>query len=355
MTRHPIACSVLALLGLAACATPGIDYEARLMPPNVEVAATRVVAVDRFDGPAGDWYANQFEAMLYHTVFDGAPWFQLVDYHRSADGPEKAGTYTGVIDITKYSTSERINTVSKCTEWDGLFDCETREDVDELCIEERVDVRVEPRLVDAATGRVILIGSYPGEASTETCHELGLARDRDRHHWGRDHGLFGGFGALPPPDLLYAALSDTLDPIRRDIAPRNATVRATFIAEAYDPVVRADPRFEQAVKLGERDPAAACETWSAMATAYPEAPAVIHNMAACAEASGDYAAAQALYAEAATLSVKYAGDGASPAKDFLRALNRMSDRRYGEQVLDSLTRPQDPPADTQPDEAAAGS
>ena len=91
--------SSIALSALAACQTPGINYEARLMPESVAAAETRTVQVERFRGPGGGWYARQFESMIANTMFDGAPWFTLADfrYGGPADGP--AGTYTGRVDI----------------------------------------------------------------------------------------------------------------------------------------------------------------------------------------------------------------------------------------------------------------
>ena len=317
--------SAIAIAGVSACATPGIDYEARLMPASVAAAETRTVQVERFRGPGGGWYASRFESMLANTTFDGMPWFQLADFRYGDLGDAPAGTYTGHIDIVDYSVNEYYQTVSKCTEWDGLFDCETREDVEELCISEEVSVSVTPRLIDAATGRVVFSGTYGGDAGRETCD--------DNHYHG---GVFGFVGGSPPSDLIYEALSETLRPIRKDIAPRNATVRAEFITEAYDPVVKADPRFEQAVKAGSRDPFASCETWTAMAAQYSEAPSVIHNMAACAEASQDFAAAQGLYAQAAELSVKYNPDGTGAAKPFLAALRKLSEQRYGLELIDEI-------------------
>ncbi|MBR9835892.1 MAG: hypothetical protein GYB42_12080 [Alphaproteobacteria bacterium] len=320
--------STVAISGLAACATPGIDYETRIMPANLAAAETRTVQVDRFRGPAGGWYADRFASMLANATLDGEPWFRLADFRYGGPGEGPAGTYTGHIDIDDYSVSEYTQTVSKCTEWDGLFDCETREDVEELCISESVSVSVTPRLIDADTGQIMFSKSYGGEAGRDVC---------DEDHYHGFGGLFGSGRGAPPPELVREALLETLRPIRNDIAPRNATVRAKFVREAYDPMVKADPRFEQAVKAGTRDPFAACDTWTAMAAQYPQAPAVIHNMGACAEASHDFEAAHGLYAQAAELAVKYGEGGTSAPKAFVQSLRRLSDHRFGLELIEDLT------------------
>lgn len=329
--------SLITLAGLGACATPGIDYQTRVMPANLDAAATRIVQVDRFNGPAGGWYAGRFEAMLANATLDGQPWFQMANFIYDDVSDTQAGTYTGDIDIVDYTTEEYYRTVRKCVEWDGLFDCERRADVEEFCVVERVDVIVSPRLISAADGRTVFSGSYGGDSHRKDCHEVG------KHGHRRSHGFFGFGGATPPSDMVYEALSETLGQIRRDIAPRNATVRATFITEAYDPVVAADPRFEWAVEAASKDPFAACDTWTALADQYPEAPAVIHNMGACAEASTDFLAAQTLYAQAAELSGKFSGTGTADAP-FVKALQKLSNQRQGEELLRALTAPIDAPA-----------
>lgn len=334
-----------ALLGAAACTTPGINYEARLMPESVAAAETRTVQVDRFRGPGGGWYASQFESMIARTMFDGTAWFTLADFEYGVPGDTPAGTYTGHIDIDSYDWNEYYDTTSKCIEWDGLFDCETRVDVEQLCVEERVSVSVHPRLVDADTGEVVFSGAYGGDASRESCYETGvydgvynkkIARKRGRHTLNGFHSI--GFAGLDAPaDLVREALFETLTPIRNDIAPRNATVRATFVTKALDPVVRADPRFEQALEISSKDPFTSCAMWTGMAEEYPNSPAVIHNLGACAEATSDFQGAQGHYAKAAELSIPFSADGVTAGADFLKALRKLSDQRVGLEIIDELT------------------
>ncbi|MEL6693258.1 MAG: hypothetical protein AAFQ12_09520 [Pseudomonadota bacterium] len=351
-----------AFLGAAACTTPGISYEARLMPESLAAAETRTVQVDRFRGPGGGWYARQFETMIANTVFDGASWFTLADFEYGVPGETPAGTYTGHVDIDDYDWHEYHRTTSKCIEWDGLFDCETRVDVEELCVEERVEVSAHPRLVDADTGEVVFSGSYGGSSSRENCYETGVydgAFNKRLKRKRRSHGLSGyhsiGFAGLDAPaDLVRDALFETLGPIRKDIAPRNATVRATFITEALDPVARADPRFQQALDVSSKDPFTSCAMWTGMAEEYPEAPAVIHNMGACAEATSDFQAAQGHYAKAAELSVKFSSDGVTAGGDFLKALRKLSNQRSDLEVLEELTAPWLPVEDA-PEPAQADS
>jgi len=317
---------------LAGCSTPGVSYQTRLMPASEAAAATRDVAVERFFGPAGGWYAREFESMLAHATLDGEPWFRLADYAYEPIGP--VGVYTGDIDIVSHSFEDYTRTVKKCVEWDGLFDCETRAEVEEFCTTEHLEVRVSPRLIDSVSGTILFSGSYRGSAGDEICEEGSYPKFGGRRH-GRPVGVFGLGKFGPPSALLYDALADTLYPIRVDVAPRNATVKAVFVKEALDPIVRADPRFEQAVKAGQDNPLYSCLTWEDLYAQYQTSPSVIHNHAACIEASGDFATAQSLFAKAADGAANYVVEKET-ARRFTNSLRRISNQRYDETVLDDL-------------------
>ncbi len=323
--------AVLAFLGLGACATPGIDYEARLMATSAEAAATRDVVVDGFAGPLGGWYSARFEAMLANAVFDGQPWFRFADYAVDVPG-ERVGIYTGETYVDDYSWNEYTRIVKKCVEWDGLFDCETRAEVEELCFEEDVRVSVTPRLIDQKTGEVLFSKTYYGDAGSEECHEIGYHGHKGYNKHGR-RGLFS-FDYVAPPGLVQSALAETLRPIRVDIAPRNAIVRAEFVTEALDPVAKADPLFQQGIDAVKRDPYTSCAIWQMMSETHPNAPAVIHNMGACAEASSDFITAQGHYARAAELSTAM-GANNELMRPFLKSLQKLSDQRFGLEQIEA--------------------
>jgi hypothetical protein len=327
--------ALLTVTIVAACATPGIEYSARLVPPNTAAVETRTVDVGRFNGPSGNWYASEFEEMLSTAMFDGRPWFSISRYSDGyvPDG-QRAGIYEGGIDIEGYEAEEYSQTITECVEWDGLFDCERRAEVQQICLRETVQVSVNPRLVEYGTGRMIFQNTYFGEASAESCEETYLRGRRGRRgsSGGWRYGL--NAGVQPPRDLVRNALVSTLGDIRHDIAPRNAVMRATFVDEAMDPVVVADPRFEQALKAARQSPGASCAVWHQLSVEYPHAPAVTHNLGACSESGGDYLAAHSLYAEAAEQA---SASGNMMDGQFGESLARLSAYRNGLQVLDRLT------------------
>ncbi|WP_084418254.1 hypothetical protein [Henriciella litoralis] len=318
---------------LAACSTPGISYSGRLVPENTAAVETRSVDVGRFDGPAGNWYASRFEQMISSALFDGRPWFRIARY---SDGyvpqNERAGIYEGTIDIEDYFAEEYGETTSECVEWDGPFDCERRVDVEQICLRETVKVSATPRLIEYGSGRLLFQNTYFGEATSESCEEnYYLSRRGRRSGAGWDYGMRAG--VQPPHGLVQDALASTLQQVRNDIAPRNATMKATFLDEASDPVVAADPRFKQALKAAKNDPGVSCAMWRDLRVAYPQAPAVTHNLGACLESSRDFLGAHSLYAEAADQSVALNG-AVNP--DIARSLSRLSAYRRGLEVLDRL-------------------
>ncbi len=315
----------IAATALGACQTPGIDYEARLMANDPNAASIRDVSVDRFRGPMGGWYTDRFAAMLANATLDGERWFRFADYAGPAsDRP--VGVYTGDIDIIDYHWNDYTRVVTKCVEWDGLFDCERRAEVEELCFEESVAVAVTPRLIDRDTGQVLYSHTYGGDAGDSHCEEIGRHR-RGYRTFGFDHS--------PPSGLVRSALAETFRSIRVDIAPRNATVRAEFVTEAIDPVAKADPLFKQGIEAVKSDPYTSCAIWQSMSETYPNAPAVIHNMGACAEASSDFITAQSHYARAAELTSSM-GANADTMRPFIRSLESLSNQRFGLELIEEF-------------------
>lgn len=331
MRKVAVSCGVLATV-LAGCSTPGINYETRLMPASQAAAATRDVAVERFYGPAGRWYAREFEAMLANATLDGQPWFRMAAY--ASESPTPVGVYSGDIDILSHTFEDYTRTVSKCVEWDGLFDCETRVDVEEFCTREKLEVSVSPRLIDSVSGTILFSGTYHGSAGEKVCDEYGYP-GYGGFGYKRNVSLFGYGSFAPNYALLHDALADTLRPIRVDIAPRNGTVKAVFVKEALDPVARADPRFEQAVKAGKDNPVFSCLMWEDLYAQYQASPSVKHNHAACLEASGDFPTAQRLFAEAAESAAGFVVES-DTQRVFTGSLQRISNQRYGHNVLDNL-------------------
>ena len=334
-----------AAIALSACATPGIDYEARIMPKAPEAAELRNITVEPFAGPSGGWFASRLENVLASAQFDGAYWFNVSEPGFSP--PETEGIYSGFVEITNVDEHFSEHYEERCVKREkdekGDKQCVKWKEYVEYCVSTELDVSAFVELRDPETDGVVFSAAYPGSASDYSCTE---------HRVGRGPGspayilesLIGsalgfdslGYGYGSPGALVREALSDTLGPIRRDVAPRNATVRAKFVTKAIDPVVKSDPRFKEAISLGRKDPFASCSLWAVLGETYPSAPSVKHNLGACSEASGNYGEAQKLYAEANEIARQM--PGASEVFDRLNAsMTQVSNRRSDLISLERLT------------------
>ena len=336
---------ILALGTLGACATPGIDYTASVAPGNPTAAELRNIAVERFRGPLSGWYADAFENMLQQANFDGQPWFQVGLFSRQSN---VEGVYGGDIQISDVYVDEHYHTTSTCVEKDKeTKKCIKKKEIENVCIDYSIDVAVTPKLLNVRTQNIVHNRTYSAGDSERECFETGKVVYRVRRGPGdpgrgkyrvayRDYQRPGyRLGGDHIVDRITAsALDNTIWQIRRDIAPYNRQVRATVLTDAENPGVRADPRFKQAVQgIRNENLSFACQTFAVLSEDYPGSPAVLHNLGACAEASGESADAQAYYAQASSAAQAL---GSAPAKRILNALDRISSTRNNELVLDSL-------------------
>ncbi len=357
-----------ALSSAAACATPGIDYVADMAPGNPSAGSYRVVAVENFDGPYSAWYEERFEDMLAAALFQDAPWFRVALFPAQSNVD---GVYGGAIEVYPVETYTSFYTTSHCVKEDEeTEDCLTRKEVEHFCTDFHVEVAVNPQLFDPKARALVHDAVYTARESDKVCAETGFveffskvektgdtAGDQKRRAGGKGrrarHSVehragakypfrYAGFehpGYIPDPDyvvdgLFRDALFDTIWQARRDIAPYNQILRAEFVTEPRDAVLMADARFPQAIDAAKSgDIHTSCALWAELEAENPTAGEAKHNLAACAEAIGDYARAQTLYAEAAQMLAPY---GADAGKRTRRALARISERRQDRDVLDRL-------------------
>jgi hypothetical protein len=334
MRRLFQACLLLALPLMAACATPGYDYRARMVPGIPEAAAYRDVRIGQFHGPAGDVAEEEFARMLDEVVLDGAPWFGI-------GGPESAhGLYEGRVDIDKWEAETRFERKRDCIEYDGLFDCEHRGIVETECTEETVEVIVTAQLIDTDTHRRVFTKTQGGGANHESCVEVAKYDDD-----GRPVGVWRDplYASYDPRGAPYGMIADAaIEAVRRfrtDVAPYDATVRAEIMTEGLIPEEQNDPRFAAAVEATKRgEILGACAQWDELGREWPDAPAVLHNLGACAEARGDMSTAQLRYARAAEIASAIPLLNDKKAKPIFDALQRVSNRRIDDTYLNNVTR-----------------
>ena len=298
MRRFFSASLLLALPLMAACTTPGYDYRARMVPTFPEAANYRDVRVGQFRGPGGEVAEEEFARMLEDVVLDGAYWFGVA-------GPgQPQGIYEGRIEIDNWEGETRFERKRQCVEYDGLFDCEHRAIVETECTEQTVEVAVTTRLIDTGTGRMVFTQTQGGGANQESCVDI-----REYEDDGRELGTWRDpvHSSYDPRDAPYGMIADAVvEAVRRfrtDIAPYDATIRAEIMTEGLIPEEQNDPRFAAAVQATKRgEMLGACAQWDELGREWADAPAVLHNLGACAEARGDMETAQLRYAHAAEIA-----------------------------------------------------
>lgn len=315
---------------LAACQTPGYDYSGRAAPNFPEALDYTDVAVGRFEGPASDVAAREFEALVASTELEGRPWFIVMD----PDQPQ--GVYEGDVNVTGYRGEVRFERESKCVEYDGPFDCERRAMVESQCLKEIVDVSVDLRLIDTATRRLVFTTARGGATEREDCFEVAEYPDTDQptgQYGPTEYETYSPYEA--PYGMIQDAVPAAIAGFRTDIAPYIASFRAEIVTKPLVGEEAGDPRFAAAVAATKRGEfIGACAQWQELAAAYPNAPGIQHNMGACAEARGDLTTAHAQYAKAAELARGIPLLKDKEAKAIFDALGRVSQGRYDDMLIE---------------------
>lgn len=320
------------LLATAACQTPGYDYAARAAPNFAEAVNYTDVTTGRFRGPAGDVAEAEFQALIEGAELEGQPWFNVID----PDRPQ--GVYEGEVLITGFNRQTRFERERRCT---ALFNCDNEKIVEMQCPAEKVDVSVRVSLVDLATNRLVFTSERGGAVEREDCYDIA-----EYPYTNQSTGTFGELihESLPlwdaPIGMVAEAVAAAVPGFRTDIAPYMTTLRAEIVEKPLVPEEAGDPRFAAAVKATRRGEfIGACAQWQELATAYPKAPGILHNLAACTEARGDFEQAQLLYAQAAEIARGISLLKDKDAKPIFDALKRVSQGRYENSLIDQVQDP----------------
>jgi hypothetical protein len=320
---------ILASVALvAACQTPGYDYEARVAPNFPQAADFRDPEVGRFRGPASNVAEAEFEAMIADTRLDGLPWFAA-----SQDGPDSV--YEGGTEISEWSEEVRLETDRRCALHKGLFDCKRHVIVEAECRNEKVAVTVTATLGDARSNRPVFTSSQTGGAERDTCIDIAEYPDDDRPTGITYNGRqVNRHPYNAPIGMVEDAVTEAVRRFRYDIAPYNKTVRAEIMKEGLIPEEQNDARFALAVEATKQGNfMGACAQWDELGREFPRAPAVLHNIGACAEARGDMETAQLRYARAAELASGIPLLKTKKAQPIFDALARVSGLRNDDVLI----------------------
>jgi len=318
--------------GLAACQTPGYEYSARTAPNFPKALDYTDVAVGRFEGPAGDIAAAEFDALLASTELEGRPWFALLD------PAQPQGIYEGNVNVTGYRGEVRYERESECVEYDAPFDCERRAIVESECHKKIVDISVGLRLIDRATGRTVFTSARGGTTEREDCFEVAEYQGTDLSTGQYGPTIYQTYNLYDVPyGMIREAVPAAIAGFRTDIAPFIASFRAEIVTTPLVGEEAGDPRFAAAVRATKRGEfIGACAQWQELADAYPNAPGIQHNLGACAEARGDLSIAHSQYAKAAELTRTSPLLKGKTANGIFDALSRVSKGRYDNILIEEV-------------------
>lgn len=345
-------------LTLAACAsTPGLRYTVAEPAANSHAASLRRVAVLGFTGWRGGEFARAFDASLREATFEGRPWFDVTAptgdpaLYTGGFGPSAHaralefgraygldGVWYGDVDTDSRASGVYYETRKRCVEWDGLFDCETREEYEVACRD--YDARATARLVlvDVGSGQIVLDRLLTDDDDDTQCWERGEGRHdrrRDDYHGGYHGGHGGGFQGAAP-DMERSLLLSLSGRLRGEIAPYTRTEKAELMTEPSLPYAELTAGFTQAVEMAkDGNGRSACSLFEAMSERYGEEDAALaYNLAACAEMQGDLDLAHNRYDAAIRLG------GPTLTEDFLsqadKALRRLGALQVDRAAMDYL-------------------
>ncbi|MEX1252392.1 MAG: hypothetical protein WEA77_14525 [Hyphomonas sp.] len=322
---------VLGLAGLvAACQTPGYDYSGRAAPNYPAALDYTDVVTGRFDGPAGDVAEAGFDALIRSAELEGRPWFIVMD----PDRPQ--GRYTGGVAVMSYRGEVRRETERRCVEYDAPFDCERRAVVESECLKEIVDVEVTATLVDIASNRPVFTSAKGATTEREDCYDVGEYPDTDQPTGTAGSTIHETYNPYDAPyGMIRDAVPEAVRLFRFDIAPYIANFRAEIVTKPLTGEEKGDGRFAAAVKATRQGNfLGACAQWDELAAAYPNAPGILHNQGACAEARGNLPEAHSQYARAAELARAIPLLKEKDAKPIFDALERVNRGRYDNSLID---------------------
>lgn len=281
----------LCLAVTAGCAKPSIMVMKKEPGNSTEAARLRKVAVVPFSGRDGDKFTTELETMIAGIRIDDRQFFEIVNRSRlnavideqklstsGAVSPETVvnigrlvgarGIYTGDVVESNINTTHYRAERTKCVK-SGNSDCGKTRTYTVGCTKKDAVVKINPKLIDVETGRIVYSESYQGSETSSKCEDSKSSLTGDA-------------------EMKNAARVKILQSIRRDIAPHNTPVKIS-LSDRTDGIAdkKLVERFEGALDFaaGNRIDRA-CEIWGELAAAGGDSVGLQHNLGVCAEIDG---------------------------------------------------------------------
>lgn len=239
-----------------------------------DVSMARSIGIDRIAGRDGMALGLAIEAELSQRGPDGRPYYDLIALSRRR--PEADALVSGMADAS-VRESDVKRKVEQCAEKQG-DKCVRKEKVEATCLQETISFSSTLRVAGSDDGRILYTQTRPQTDSITTCP--------------------GDKGKPSPKDRIAKMVRTAADRFVDDILPRHEDYRIR-LREGREGMDKAmGQAFKDSIRLSQRDPVAACTTWTDMDRSLPGHPSLLFNLGLCAERVGDYAAAERAYGRA---------------------------------------------------------
>ncbi|WP_284125066.1 tetratricopeptide repeat protein [Parerythrobacter aestuarii] len=270
---------------------------------NDRAAALDSIAVEQFGGVDGGTLSIKIEDRLRGAIVDGDPWFTIYAASLSSDAEAALrGAVTTRVDVE----DSYDKTVEDCIKRDAKKKCVEKRKRKIRC--HKLVVRVDPTL--RLVGRN---GDLIDTDESSATREQRFCMDERR------------------PDsepLVEAALDEVADRLRYALAPVQRSEGIRVLESRKGMPKAAGGEFRDAIRQTKSDELGACASFAALEPAIGEHESLLFNIGLCAEAAGDFDAAEGYYRRAIAVdgSSAYASLGLARIDERLRAFDQMDSR-----------------------------
>jgi hypothetical protein len=247
--------------------------------PSRETAMLRSIAVERLSGPDGAQVGATIERALSRQNGNGIAYFDVFYGGRRAGGMAE-GTLSGAVSSGVEDSYYKQND-KRCIEKDKDGKCTKEEPVQIPCTLRVANLTADIRIVRNSDGRIVYSAARPLRREARWCK-----------------------GQNPPStaeEMIGQMVSEVGETLRADTIPTNSTYRIRILESDKGIPRELNRRFKDAIKLTQRNPAQACQEWSALSGLIPNNGVITFNIGLCAEWSGDLKGAQGWYQAAGPL------------------------------------------------------
>lgn len=267
------------LASALACATPASAEQMRVdgyFPAGTDEAASlRTIAVEDFSGEDGPRLSLRVADALREVRVDGQPWLSVLAgrFGRGGDAALQGDVRT------RYDENVIMLRRSVCVAYDAYNNCQQQQEQDVECLRVTASVRPELRLVRRG-GQLVWSFSQQSQRSADYCPDFDEQPDFDAY--------------------IDEMLAEYARQIRYALAPAHES-RSIRLLGGRDELPRPlRDTYRNAMRVVERDPAAACTIFASLAPQAPGHAQLAFNNALCAERAGDYARAEQGYQQLAS-------------------------------------------------------